>query len=48
LGYVKIKIGNLEKEGCLMEQLKQPIDIIEVKGIKDQELNNILIWTRGL
>jgi|GEM_PF-4246787 len=31
-----------------MEQLKQPVDRIEVKAIKDQELDNILIWTRGL
>jgi hypothetical protein len=30
-----------------MEQLKQPIDRIEVKGIKDQELDNILIWAFG-
>jgi hypothetical protein len=31
-----------------MEQCKQSIDRIEVKAIKDQELDNILIWTRGL
>jgi hypothetical protein len=31
-----------------MEQCKQPIDRIEVRSIKDQELDNILIWSRGL
>ena len=31
-----------------MEQCKQPVDKIEVRAIKDQELDNILIWTRGL
>ena len=30
-----------------MEQCKQPIDKIEVIEIKDQELDNILIWVFG-